>query len=286
MAYYIALPFLYLISFLPFPLLYVVSDAVYFLLYKVIGYRKEVVLNNLRNSFPEKSEAEIQQISKNFYRYFCDLILETIKTLTISPKELKKHVKIEDESIFKHYFEAKQSIVVVMGHMGNWELAGARFSQSKYHKLNVIYHPLTNKKFNDLVYYMRTRLGNGLYAMNDCLRGMLRDRDQVTATGFIADQTPFPEGAYWTTFLNQDTPVFKGTEKLAMKFNYPIVYASVKRVKRGLYDITFELLSGNPKTCAENKISELHTRKLEQDIKAQPEIWLWTHKRWKYKRIQ
>ena len=284
MAYYIALPFLYLISFLPFPLLYVVSDAVYFLLYKVIGYRKEVVLNNLRNSFPEKSEAEIQQISKKFYRYFCDLILETIKTLTISPKELKKHVKIEDESIFKQYFEAKQSIVVVMGHMGNWELAGARFSQSKYHKLNVIYHPLTHKKFNDLVYYMRTRLGNGLYAMNDCLRGMLRDRDQVTATGFIADQTPFPEGAYWTTFLNQDTPVFKGTEKLAMKFNYPIVYASVKSVKRGLYDITFELLSGTPKTCAENEISELHTRKLEQDIKAQPEIWLWTHKRWKYKR--
>jgi Kdo2-lipid IVA lauroyltransferase/acyltransferase len=284
MAYYFTLPLLYLISYLPFPLLYLLSDGMYFLLYKVIGYRKEVVLTNLRNSFPEKSDAEIKAICDKFYRYFCDLILETIKTLTISPSTLEKHVKIEDESIFKKYFDAKQSIIVVMGHMGNWELAGARFSQSQYHKLNVIYHPLTNKKFNDLVVYMRTRLGNGLYAMNDSLRGMLRDKNEVTATAFIADQTPFPEGAYWTTFLNQDTPVFKGTEKLAMKFKYPVVYVSVKREKRGLYAISFEVLSETPKLCLENELSELHTRKLEVDIKAQPEIWLWTHKRWKYNR--
>jgi len=285
MAYYIIAPLLYLISYLPFRVLYILSDIIYFFLYRVFGYRKKVVLENLRNSFPEKSEAEINLICSNFYRYFCDLILETIKTITISPAVLNKHVTIKDESIFKHYFEKNQSVIVVMGHMGNWELTGARFSQSAYHKLYVVYHPLTNKKFNQLVYHMRTRLGNGLYAMNEALRGMLRDRDKVTITAFIADQTPFPEGAYWTTFLNQDTPVFKGTEKLAMKLNYPVVYASVKRVKRGLYDIKFELLSDNPKTCSENEISELHTKKLEVDIKAQPEIWLWTHKRWKYKRV-
>ncbi len=284
MIYYIVLPILYFISYLPFRALYILSDILYVVLYCIIGYRKKVVLQNLSNSFPEKKEQEINLICNQFYRYFCDLILETLKTLTITPEEVMKHVKIEDESIFKTYYEKKQSIIVVMGHMGNWELAGARFSQSAYHKLYVIYHPLHNKKFDALVYHMRTRLGNGLYSMNESLRGMIRDRDQVTATGFIADQTPFPEGAYWTTFLHQDTPVFKGTEKIAMKLNYPVVYASVKRIKRGLYDITFELLSENPKTCVENEISELHTKKLEQDIKAQPEIWLWTHKRWKYKR--
>lgn len=285
MVYYLITPLLYLISYLPFRILYILSDIVYFVVYNVVGYRKKVVLTNLRNSFPEKSAEEIEEICGKFYRYFCDLIFETIKTLSISTDELNKHVTIKDESIFKHYFEKNQSIIVVMGHMGNWELAGARFSQSAYHKLNVVYHPLNNKRFDELVYHMRTRLGNGLYSMKDALRGMLRDRDKVTITGFIADQTPFPEGAYWTTFLNQDTPVFKGTEKLAMKLNYPVVYASVKRVKRGLYDITFELLSDNPKACAENEISELHTKKLEVDIKAQPEIWLWTHKRWKYKKV-
>lgn len=284
MAYYIALPFLYLIAYLPFRVLYIFSDFLYLILYKIIGYRKQVVLNNLRNSFPEKSENEIHAICSQFYAYFCDLILESIKTLTITPQEVMKHVTIKDESIFKKYYEQNQSIILVMGHMGNWELAGARFSQSKYHKLFVLYHPLNNRKFDQLVYFMRTRLGNGLYAMNESLRGMLRDRDKVTATAFIADQTPFPEGAYWTTFLNQDTPVFKGTEKLSMKFNYPVVYVSVKRIKRGLYDITFELLAETPKNYTENEISELHTKKLEADIKAQPEIWLWTHKRWKYKR--
>ncbi len=131
---------------------------------------------------------------------------------------------------------------------------------------------------------MRTRLGNKLYAMNDALRGMLRDRDKVTATAFIADQTPSPEGAYWTTFLHQDTPVFKGTEKLATKLNYPVLYVSVFRPKRGTYTIELELLTDNPKSCQENDISEMHTRRLQKDILLQPEIWLWTHKRWKHKR--
>lgn len=284
MAYYIILPLLYLIAYLPFKVLYGISDVIYFLLYRVVAYRKKVVLENLRNSFPEKSDAEIRKICSEFYSYFCDLIVETIKTLTITPAEVKRHVTVGDSSLFQKYYDQKQSIVVVMGHMGNWELAGARFSQEPYHRLFVIYHPLHNKKFDQLMYHMRTRLGNGLYSMNEVMRGMLKDRDKLTATGFIADQTPSPEGAYWTTFLHQDTPVFKGTEKIASKLNYPVLYASVHRPKRGLYHITYELLSDNPKACAENEISELHTRRLEKDIIAQPEIWLWTHRRWKHKR--
>ncbi|HSZ72583.1 MAG TPA: lysophospholipid acyltransferase family protein [Cytophagaceae bacterium] len=286
MAYYLTLPFLYLISILPFSILYLISDFLYVIFYYLIGYRKKVVLENLRKSFPDKSPEEINFICKKFYHYFCDLILESLKTLTISKKNVKKHVIFskEAEGIFKHYYDKKQSIVIVMGHMGNWELTGAGFSQFSFHQLNILYHPLTNKRFDQLVYHMRTRLGNGLYAMNEALRGMLRDRDKLTATAFIADQTPSPEGAYWTTFLHQDTPVFKGTEKLATKLNYPVVYASVKRTKRGVYTVDMEVLVENPKACVENEISEKHTRKLEKDIIAQPEIWLWTHRRWKHKR--
>jgi Kdo2-lipid IVA lauroyltransferase/acyltransferase len=287
MAYYIALPFLYLVSILPFRILYFLSDGLYIIFYHLIGYRKQVVLENLRNSFPEKSEAEIKTLSKKFYRYFCDLILESLKTLTISREEVKKRVVFSETAvtIFNTYFDRKQSIVLVMGHMGNWEMAGAGFSQfSSLHHLYILYHPLTNKRFDSLVYHMRTRLGNKLYAMNEALRGMLRDRDKITATAFIADQTPSPEGAYWTTFLHQDTPVFKGTEKLATKLNYPVVYASVSRPQRGVYAIELEVLTENPKACQENEISEKHTRRLEKDILLQPEIWLWTHKRWKHKR--
>ncbi|MDF2457052.1 MAG: lipid biosynthesis acyltransferase [Cytophagaceae bacterium] len=287
MAYYIALPFLYLISILPFWLLYLLSDGLYIIFYYLIGYRKKVVLQNLRNSFPEKSENEITLLSKKFYRYFCDLILESLKTLTVSRDQVKKHVVFSEAAVaaFKKYNESKQSVILVMGHMGNWELAGAGFSQLiSSPKLYIIYHPLSNKRFDQLVYHMRTRLGNGLYAMNESLRGMLRDRDKVTATAFIADQTPSPEGAYWTTFLHQDTPVFKGTEKLATKLNYPVLYVSVLRPKRGVYTVDLELLTDNPKGCQENEISEKHTRRLEKDILVQPEIWLWTHKRWKHKR--
>jgi len=131
---------------------------------------------------------------------------------------------------------------------------------------------------------MRTRLGNRLYAMNETLRGMVRDRKELTATAFIADQTPQPNGAYWTTFLNQDTPVFTGTEKIAQKFKYPVIYIAIKRPKRGLYEMSAELLVEHPENTTENEISELHTKRLERDIVENPEIWLWTHRRWKHKR--
>ena len=131
---------------------------------------------------------------------------------------------------------------------------------------------------------MRTRFGNKLYAMREVMREMIKNRNEINATAFIADQTPPPEGAYWTTFLNQDTPVFVGTEKIAQKLNYPIVYVTVSRPKRGHYLVNAEILVNEPKSTKEGEISELHTRRLEEDIKKQPEIWLWSHRRWKHKR--
>jgi len=282
--YYIALPLIYLVSLLPFRLLYILSDVVFLVLYHLIGYRKKVVLTNLRNSFPDKSEAEIHTISIEFYHNFCDLMLETIKTLTISPSALRKHVLLEDDSVFRELHKKGQSAIIVMGHLGNWELGGARFAIEPFHKLYVIYHPLVDKNFERLIVQMRTRLGNGLYKMKETMRGMITNREQLTLTAFIADQTPSPKGAYWTTFLNQDTPVFTGTEKIARKFNYPVVYCSTTRVKRGLYAINSEVLVGNPQNTVDNEISELHTKRLEKDIFAQPASWLWSHRRWKHTR--
>jgi KDO2-lipid IV(A) lauroyltransferase len=282
--YYLSLPFIYLISLLPFGLLYTFSDFLFFLFYRLIGYRKEVVFRNLQHSFPEKSEAELKKIQIKFYQYFFDLALETVKSLTISPKNLTKRVSFEDTSIFKKHFGNDQSIIIVMGHYGNWELGGARFALEPFHKLYVVYHPLSNKYFDQLMYKMRTRFGNGLYPMRGTLRGMVGNRKQVTATAFIADQTPSPHGAYWMDFLHQDTPVFTGTGKIANKFNYPVVYASVKRGKRGYYTIHLEELCTTSKEVDPEEIVARFTKRLEQDIREMPEFWLWTHRRWKHKR--
>jgi len=285
-AFYLVLPFLYLIALLPFPLFYMVSDGICFLLYRVIGYRKKVVYENLKNSFPEKSHAELKKIEKQFYHYLCDLFLETLKTLTISKEEAIKRCAFNDNTkrIFKELYDQKKSSILVMGHYGNWEWAGNSFSLINPQQLYVIYHPLTNKHFDKLMYDMRTRFGSRLYAMKDTMREMIRNRNEINTTAFIADQTPSPDNAYWTTFLNQDTPVFWGTEKIAQKLNYPVVYVTVNRIKRGYYEVNTEYLVHEPKNTAEGEISELHTRKLEKDIIAQPEIWLWSHRRWKHKK--
>lgn len=285
-SYYLALPFIYILSLMPFRLLYALSDAFYFLLFHVLGYRKNVVYNNLRNSFPNKSEKEIDQIAKDFYKYLCDLFLETFKTLTISKKAMLKRCSIEDKTLelFNRIAADDKSSILVLGHYGNWEWAGNTFSILCKQQLYVIYHPLRNKYFDGLVYRMRTRFGTKLIPMKETFRQMLGSRKDLSMTAFIADQTPSPSNAYWTKFLNQDTPVFRGTELIATKIGYPVIYATVKRVKRGYYKIYAEELITDPKKTSEGEISELHTKRLEKDIINDPVIWLWSHRRWKHKK--
>jgi KDO2-lipid IV(A) lauroyltransferase len=286
--YYSCLPFIYLIAVIPFPLLYFFSDGIYFLLYRVLRYRRGVVRANLVKSFPEKPLHEIRLIEKGFYRYFCDLFLETFKTLTISRKNMVRHCELAPETlaIFKRLEEENQSFMIVMGHFGNWEWGGNTFSICCKHQLYVIYHPLANRYFNSLTYRMRTRFGTRLIAMKDTLREMLGHRNQLTATAFIADQSPLPDRAYWMNFMNQDTPVFLGIEKIALKIRYPIVYISIRRVKRGYYKVFAERIELPLKLQKTGTITEIHTRKLEADIRNQPENWLWTHRRWKHIRPQ
>jgi KDO2-lipid IV(A) lauroyltransferase len=284
--FYISLPFLYLLSLLPFWLFYGVADFFYILLFYVTGYRKKVVMQNLRNSFPEKSDEELKKLQAKFYRYLCDLFLETFKTLTISRATMLKHCKLnkETQGLFNKYAVENKNLIIVMGHYGNWEWAGNTFSLLGKHHLYVIYHPLTNKYFNQLIIGMRTRFGTGLIEMKNTIRDMIAHKNELSVTAFIADQTPPPEGAYWTKFMNQDTPIFRGTEKIARKLNYPIIFVNVKRMKRGYYEIFAETLVENPASTTEGEISELHTRRLEEEIIKQPEIWLWSHRRWKHKK--
>jgi KDO2-lipid IV(A) lauroyltransferase len=273
---------------MPFRLLYFLSDVMYVLLYHVLSYRKKVVMRNLRASFPEKSEKELQKICKEFYHYLCDMFLETFKTLTISEKEMLKRCSFAPETIdlFNKLAAEKKSAVLVMGHKGNWEWAGNTFSILCKQQLYVIYHPLANRHFNNLMYKMRTRFGTKLIAMQDTFREMVKNRNEVNATAFIADQSPQPSTAQWVQFLHQDTPVSKGTEKIAQKMNSPVVYVSVIKVKRGYYRVEASMLVENPSSESEGTITVSHTRQLEKDIVEQPATWLWSHKRWKHKRPQ
>lgn len=185
---------------IPYPLFHGICDLVYVLLYYVIGYRKKVVRQNLRNSFPEKSKRELRRIERKFYRYFCDLFLETFKTLVFSKQAAIRHCKMNAEAgnLFRRYAEEKRSLILVLGHFGNWEWAGNSFSLQFGQQLYVIYHPLRNRYFNRLTVHMRTRFGTKLIPMRETYKEMLKMKEEVTCTAFIADQTPAPENAYWT----------------------------------------------------------------------------------------
>ena len=284
--YYIALPFIYLIALLPFRIMYIISYGIFFVLYRLIGYRKKVVFENLQRSFPEKTKEEIEKIAIAFYQHLCDMMLETFKTLVISPKEMLLRCRISEnaQTLFNQYNDKQQSIILAMGHHGNWEWGGNSFSLACAQQLHVIYHPLSNPQFDKLMINMRTRFGTKLIPMNDTFKAMVKNRKEVTATAFIADQSPSPTNAHWTNFLQQDTPFFLGMERIGGKMNYPIVYIFIKKIKRGYYELEATTLIENPKDLSEGIITETYVRQLEKDIRQHPETWLWSHRRWKHKR--
>jgi len=284
--YYIKYYVIYLLALLPFWVVYRISDIVFLILYYGLKYRKNVIHKNLVNSFPDKSMKEINRLCRDFYRFFCDLMLETFKTLTMSRKQAIRRCEISKDSLnlLEKLYSEKKDIILVLGHYGNWEIAGSSFSSQCSHQLYVIYKPLSSEFFDRLMYKMRTRWGTKLITTHDTYKKMQEIKNTGSATAFIADQTAAPNNAYWTKFMNQDTPVFWGTERAAKQFGYPVVYLTIKRPKRGYYQIFAELLIKNPETTKKGEISEAHTRKLEKDILEQPEIWLWSHRRWKHKK--
>jgi KDO2-lipid IV(A) lauroyltransferase len=247
-----------------------------------VGYRREVVFQNLSNSFPEKDTTQLKQIEKEYYRYLCDLVVESIKTITMSEAYVRKRLTFHSTEKVNALYEEGKSIIVVMGHFGNWELAGPCFSLNCKHQLNVVYKPLSNPYFEKLFSGSRTRFGTKIIPVNNTLRAMAANRKSLNATALIADQTPSDtKTGFWLDFLHQDTLVFTGPEKIGKMFDAPIVYMHVDRVKRGYYEITPTVLFAQPKTTTEEEITRAFFQKLENEIIAKPETWLWSHKRWK-----
>jgi KDO2-lipid IV(A) lauroyltransferase len=257
--------------------------ALLFAVYYVFGYRKSIVFQNLRNSFPEKDEAWIKQIAWKFYQNLFDTIIETIAMAVQSKAYYKKHIHVNNLHLLHDLVKRKQAFVLVCGHLGNWEYAGQGLHLNGV-QMDVIYHPLSSKWFNWFMYTARTRFGLHVIPMQSTLREMIQRKDIPSSVTFLADQTPSAEGCHWMQFLNQDTPVFMGVEKMAKKFNYPVVYGQIRRAKRGYYELDCEILTNHPKDLPEFEITHQHMQKLEETIRKQPQDWLWSHRRWKHKK--
>jgi KDO2-lipid IV(A) lauroyltransferase len=284
--YYLFYPIYSLINLLPLRVLYLLSDFLFLILYYFPSYRRNIVETNLKNAFPEKSEKERKDIEKRFYKHLADMFVETFKVKSLSRKELEKRFTYTGIEIVNRLYDEKRDIIAVLGHYNNWELSvlmGERLKSKAF----VIYKPLRNKYFDRLINSQRTRFGLGITPMSMVIKEILRSRkDNInTISMFLADQSPpRNEIQYWTKFLNQDTAVYTGAEKIARKYNMAVVFFHIRKIRRGYYNMEIEELINNPEDLPENMITEVHVRRLEEIIREKPEYWVWSHRRWKHKK--
>lgn len=272
---------IYPISVLPYKVLYWFSDITYYILYYVVGYRKKVVTENIINSFPEKSEDEINGIIKKFYRHFSDLIFETIKTFSISQNSAHGRMKVVNPELTDEYFNSGQDIIIAGGHYANWE-AFTYTAQQHHHDLVALFTPLSNKFFNKKMKVSREKCGMKLVSTKQYKNLFSLAKSKPCAYIYSIDQSPRKGSGYRMEFLNQDSMVLFGTERTAKNHNLPIVFGSIRKVKRGYFEIEYEKIIENPSEYKDGEITEIITRRLEKHIYEAPEYWLWTHKRWKH----
>ena len=275
---------IYLLSILPFWILYRLSDLLYLVLFYLIRYRRPVVARNLANSFPEKTTQERSAIEKKFYRFLADLIVENIKMRSMSAEDSQKRLALINKELPLSFLENGRPLMLVTGHYANWEWGIHSLSLMTDVPALIIYKPLTDKLFEGVYNAIRSRFGATMVPMQHTLRKMTEYKNVPHASVFLADQTPTRSASnFFIPFLNQPTAVFKGIEKIARKLDFPVVFCHIDRVRRGYYAARFTLLSEHPKATQEDEITLLHTRFLEEIIKKKPELWLWSHKRWKHK---
>jgi Kdo2-lipid IVA lauroyltransferase/acyltransferase len=271
------------VSLLPYPLLYSVSNGLYYLLYYGLGYRRKVVMKNIRNSFPEKTHAEHVAIAKKFYRHFCDLVLESLKVFTISENDVRERMVVKNAELLNAYFDQGKSVILAGGHYNNWELFAVGIDAPIKHHTIAIYKPLSNLFFDAKMRETRGKYGLRMISTKIVKSVFAEDDDNLTATIFGIDQSPSPLKCHWMKFLNQDTAVLFGTEKYAKEYNYPVVFGQLTKEKRGHYSLEFFKAFDEPVQTRHGEITEKITRMLEGQINERPEFWLWTHKRWKHK---
>lgn len=273
------------VSLLPFSVLYVLSDFLYLFVYKIFGFRKDVVRKNIRRSFPEKSAQECLEIEQNFFHHFMDLFLETVKLFSITKTELLDHVRIANPEIFDPYLKANRKLIIVSGHYGNWELGAQLLSLQVDIGVFGIYSPLKDKFMDNVMLESRSQFGMVMVSRKMVDAAFREQTEKTSAYLFATDQAPSnSRKAYWTTFLHQETPVFFGAEKYASTFDCPVFYACIRKPRRGFYEMHFQLMEPNSATAEPGSITLRHTHLLEKDIQACPEFWLWSHRRWKRQR--
>ena len=279
------LPFiLILIGKVQFKLLYILSEVMIFVVYRIFRYRIDTVQKNLKNSFPNHSLIDLKKIEKKFYRNFCDVLLENLLIFTISEKELKKRMKLLNPEIFDALYNEDKGAILVGAHYNNWEWMA--LSLGVYAKQDVfsVYKPLNNKTINGLMLKARKRFGANIVPMTSFAKTVLKNKNRATINLMLTDQSPHKSKVdFYCTFLNQDTPVYLGPEKIVNAANLELLFVEVHRIKRGFYEMKIVTLKDKSKEEKESK-TLLHVNLLEKIINDQPENWLWSHKRWKNSR--
>lgn len=273
------------IGFIPFRLLYVLSDVFSVLMQHVFRYRRRIVYENLRHSFPEKSNDELKGIACKFYKNLCDISLESIKGYSMGNAHLLKKYSCLNPAIANHFFEKRQSVIIALSHYANWEWGTQVAGNIFMHKAISFYKPLSNKYIDRYLLEQRTMRGMELCSIYQT-KFIFRAEDKMPRAYFlVSDQNPSKvKNAYWLKFLNQDTPCIHGIESYARLFDLPVIYADVQRVDRGKYTVLLNVLCERPKETYPGEITERYMKKLEEIIIKKPEDWLWSHRRWKRKK--
>lgn len=277
--------FLKLVARLPFPVIYFLSDILYFVVFYIVKYRKEVVLQNLKNSFPEKTTQEIKTIRKKHYRHFCDLVMESVKMFHMTKSDYERGMEIGNPEIINEYFEKGKSVVVLTMHYNNWEWSNC-FPREVKHRILGVYKPLHNERFDKLMTEAREEQGTEMVPNAKVLRRVIKAQqdNELVFTWLAGDQTPPAFHSHWFTFLNQEAMFYPGPAFISKRFNQPVFYHKIEKKSRGKYISSFELLVENPQDFSENEILARYIQKMEEIIRIKPEFYLWSHRRWKHKR--
>ena len=280
--YYIVYGFLYLVSLLPFFILYGIADICFVIIYFLTGYRRDIVFRNLRNAFPEKNEKEIRSIARRFYRNFIDNWVETIKLLSISKKNLNKRISGNFE-IFHRLHQSGKGVQVNLGHFFNWEIMTLHAGINQPSTFLTVYLPQNSKIMNKLIYRLRARWGNPQLPSYDIARAIIPWRKKQYLLALGADQRPlYPTNGYWLYFMHQPAPFVKGPEKFARLLNIPVVVMTTTRPKRGHYHFDYFLLADDPNNLPDGELMRRYVQHLEKNIRLKPDLYLWSHNRWKH----
>ena len=271
-----------LLSRIPLGILYLFSNLVYFITFYIVGYRKKVVYANLKNAFPGKSSKEIKAIAKEFYKRFCDFIVEVLKGITISDTELNRRVRFTNVEVLESFRSKNQSVVVLASHQFNWEWGLLAGCLQLPFPVDAIYQKLSNKAFDKLMLDTRSRFGGNPIEKDSALLEIMRRKNRLKALGIVADQSPTPDAPkHWTDFLNQDTAFYLGAQQISRLTKYPAFFMKVKNVSRGRYEVELINIGLPPYEKNSFDIIENYARETEKTINQDPAGWLWSHRRWK-----